>query len=98
MSLTHSMNILTRDFLISYDWDLSKYTNKDDIMNDLYFYWFRNSAEKRYLWCEELSGDVFSEKFANEMKIMLYLIYCRLSLKNNMKSSKKTNLFKSFIK
>lgn len=66
----------------SYEWDMSKYVNKEDIVNDLFFYWFRHSADKRYLWCEDLESDVFSEEFANEMKVNLYVIYCRHSLKH----------------
>lgn len=89
MSLRNSMNILTKDFMKSYQYDMSKYTSKEDIMNDLFFYWFRNSADKRYLWCEELSSDVFSEEFANEMKITLYVIYCKYSLKYEKTKLKK---------
>lgn len=89
MSLARSMNILTKDFLKSYEWDMSKYLNKEEIVNDLFFYWLRNSADKHYLWCEELGSDVFSEEFANEMKVTLYIVYCRYSLKHELKQDKK---------
>lgn len=88
MSLSHSMRILTKEFLSSYEWDMSIYKNKEDVMNDLYFYWFRNSAEKKYAWCNNLSDDVFSEDFVSEMKITLYIIFCKLTLRKSIQQLK----------
>lgn len=68
ISLMNSMRILTKDYLKSYQWDISGFRNRRELVNDLYFYWIRHSAEKDYKWCQ-YSDEVFlSPKFAQEMK------------------------------
>lgn len=68
ISLSHSMRFLTLDFMESYNNQLTTHDNQDEILNDLYFYWLRNSAIKNYLWCEDLGSEAFSIGFSNEMK------------------------------
>lgn len=68
ISLSRSMRFLTMDFLESYNNQFTTHDNQDEILNDLYFYWLRNSAIKNYLWCDELGSEAFSTGFSNEMK------------------------------
>lgn len=82
ISLNHSMKSLTKDFIKKYTINLLKERNKEDVLNELYFYWLRNSADKKYAWCNNLNEEVFSEQFANEMKITLYIVYCKSILKS----------------
>lgn len=78
-SLTHSMRNLTHGFLESYNWNANaSYNHTEDLINDLYFYWLRNSADKKYFWCKNLDENVFSEQFASEMKNILRFIHKRI--------------------
>lgn len=79
-SLTHSMRILTNEFLANYNSGGNNFFNLEELLNDLYFYWLRNSAEKNYMWCKESGIDAFSKKFSKEMKTALRTIYFRQSL------------------
>ena len=70
-SLLFSMRYLTKDFLESYQYDLTTFNNENEAINDLYFYWLRHSAERNYQWCQDLKLDIFSEGFTKEMKQLL---------------------------
>jgi len=67
-SLIFSMKTLIFEYLMGYQFDVSTFKNKEALVNDVYFYWLRHVAERRYLWCEDLNEDVFSPAFAREMK------------------------------
>jgi hypothetical protein len=82
ISLTHSMRFLTQDFIKNYNWDSVDKTKSKDLFDELYFYWLRNSAEKKYLWCEDSDADVFSDSFTLEMKTSLRLVWFRLNLES----------------
>lgn len=88
ISLTKSIKILTINFLESYEWDTSNFENEEELINDLYFFWLKNSAERKYYWCQEISEEVFSIEFANNIKKILRKTY--IDLINKRKNSLKT--------
>lgn len=89
ISLTTSMFALTKNFLKSYDWNLSDYDNDEEIINDLYFYWLRMSASKQYAWCKEHNDSFLSSPFALEMKIKLKSVLFRVLIQKRYPSSKR---------
>jgi len=74
-SLVFSMRTLIKEYMDGYNWRVESFKTREVMISDLYFYWLRNSADRRYLWCENLNDRVFSERFAREMKKKIKEIY-----------------------
>lgn len=82
-SLVFSMRTLIKEYMDGYKWEVNSFKSKEVMISDLYFYWLRNSAERRYLWCEHLNDRVFSDKFAREMKKKIKETYRTISSVHN---------------
>lgn len=91
-SVMQSMYVVTLQFLKNCHWDLSTYQNDDELINDLYFFWLRTSAQKQYVWCSEDNEYFLSNEFAATMKQILKrtllreLILCRHDEKRRISS------------
>ena len=87
ISVIQSMYFLTAKFLDSYKWDLTLYQNDELLINDLYFYWLRTSAIKKYTWCKEYEDFLLSNEFADEMKkILKRVLFRTLIIKRDFQS------------
>lgn len=75
-SIIFSMKTLIREFLSPYKGNLDTFQTIDDLLNDLYFYWLRQSGENNYIWCNSTNIDVFSNEFTFEMKKILRSYLC----------------------
>ena len=76
-SLMHSMRIMAHEFLKSYHYDLRSFDTEEEIENDLYFYWLRNSLFKNYHWCDALNTYTFQKSFYDETNTILKFMYKR---------------------
>lgn len=90
ISLSQSMRVTVIEFMNNNKWSTNHFITKEFMFNDLYFFWVRNSICKDYQWCKFINENIFSEKFAFEMKKKLKRIY--------FKEIKKYNKDKELIK
>lgn len=56
ISLTHSINAQTIRFMEHHQKDISNYRSKQDVINDLYFFWLRTCAESNYIWAKNMNA------------------------------------------
>lgn len=67
ISMTHSMRILTKEYL-NYHKPKITHDNYYDLLNSSYFYWLRKCAERNYLWCDRIDEQIFSHDFNLDTK------------------------------
>ncbi|QST02324.1 hypothetical protein IMZ31_23010 (plasmid) [Pontibacillus sp. ALD_SL1] len=77
ISFVHSMREMIKKFLQSYQYQISAFDSEEALINDMYFYWFRHSVYKDYVWCRELRTTNFDDEFIYETKTLLRFYYCR---------------------
>lgn len=74
ISIHRSMVILTKQFLEDNSWNLSIYTDYNELLSNLHLYWIMHSAEKEYVWSKGQAENMLSDEFTLEMKQKLHLI------------------------
>lgn len=70
-SINFTLRLQVRYYLRSYEEGVGKAYKLRDIVDDIHFYWFRNSLVREYKWTKDLKTINYIENNSSEMKVKI---------------------------
>lgn len=70
-SINFTLRLQVRYYLRSYSDGIGDSFTLEDIVDNIHFYWFRNSLEREYKWTKDLDTIMYIENNSSQMKMKI---------------------------